>query len=222
MNVSKKPLVTAVGSMVELYQQAFREHGDSPASVLWPRGRQELRFEALSKHIKDGRFSVLDFGCGLGHLKDFLEQRFDDVQYYGADLVPEFISSIESKSPGVHVKLISSFEDLSDSVDHVMISGTFNIIAGEDAQSYLESVKKTLIYLFSLCRVSLSVNFMTDRVDFQQPGAHHVNVQDMYCFLSENLSRRLLVDQSYMPYEFTCTVIKDDEVVRPDNIFRAL
>lgn len=220
--MSKRPAFDAVEQMIGLYQQAFREHGDSPASVLWPRGRQELRFNMLSKHINKQRFSVLDVGCGLGHLKDYLERHFDDVEYHGVDLVPEFVESIRSRCPEVKVELISSVSELNFPVDHVMISGAFNIVVGESAAAYYQEVKKALLHLFSLCRVSLSVNFMTDRVDYQQAGAHHVNVEDMYRFLRDNLSARLLIDQSYMPYEFTCVVFRDDEIVRPDNIFRAL
>ncbi|VVN26814.1 class I SAM-dependent methyltransferase [Pseudomonas fluorescens] len=220
--MSQESKNNAVNSIVEQYQRAFREHGDTPASVLWPRGRQELRFDALTRHIRQDGFSILDYGCGLGHLKSYLDQRFDCVSYFGVDLVPDFVDAVKAKYPSAKMKLVSSFEDVSEAVDHVIVSGTFNLVVGDDVSAYLETVKKTLLHLFSLCRVSMSVNFMTDKVDFQQAGAHHVNVEGMFRFLSGNLSSRLLIDHSYMPYEFTCVVFKDDGIVRPDNIYRAL
>jgi hypothetical protein len=107
-------------------------------------------------------------------------------------------------------------------VDHVVISGTFNIVDGADQAVYVERVQAALSHLFGLARVSLSVNFMTDRVDFVQPQALHMNVEAMMDFVRRKLSPRLRVDESYMPYEFTLVVLKDSEILRPDNIYRPL
>lgn len=205
-----------------LYQEAFARHGDSPAAVLWPRGRQAVRFKALTHHFKGSGFSVLDFGCGLAHLKDDLDNRFPGCRYIGADVVPEFIEAVRNKHPDATVYCIRSHSELTDQVDHVVISGTFNLVDGGSREQYLNYVYSALTHLFSLCRVSLSVNFMTDQVDFIQPGAHHVNVEAMYRFVRDKLSPRLQVDQSYMPYEFTIVVFRQSAVDRPDNIFERM
>lgn len=202
-----------------LYQEAFARHGDSPAAVLWPRGRQSLRFKALTQHFCGSGFSVLDYGCGLAHLKDDLDRRFADYRYIGADVVPEFVQAVRAKHPLAAVHLVRDYAELVEAVDHVVISGTFNIIDGDDGAAYLAYVQAALVHMFSLCRVSLSVNFMTDQVDFMQPGAHHVNVEAMYRFVRDSLSPRLRVDQSYMPYEFTIVAYRDSAIVRPDNIY---
>ena len=209
-------------SLVEQYQRAFAENGDSPAGVLWPRGRQALRFDALTRHFSSGGFSVLDYGCGLGHLKAYLDQDCSNYEYHGADLVPEFVNAVAAKYPEVRVQLIQSYMDASTPVDHIVISGTFNIIEGADRAAYVGRVHATLTHLFSLARISLAVNFMTDRVDFMQPQALHMNVEDMMDFMRRHLTPRLSVDESYRPYEFTLVALKDAEIVRPDNIYRLL
>lgn len=213
--------VISTSSLVEQYRRAFATHGDAPAGVLWPRGRQALRFEALTRHFSDDGFSVLDYGCGLAHLKAYLDQRFSRYEYHGVDLVPEFVDAVKAKYPEVGVQLVRSHADVSMIVDHVVISGTFNIIDGSDRAAYLEQIQGALVHLFSLARVSLAVNFMTDRVDFVQPQALHVSVEVMMDFMRRYLSPRLRVDESYMPYEFTMVMLKDREIVRPDNIYRA-
>lgn len=205
-----------------LYQEAFARHGDSPMAVLWPRGRQPLRFEILTSHFQGDGFSVLDYGCGLGHLRDELNKRFSSYRYIGADVVPEFVQAVKDKNPDAVVHLIRSHADLVDPVDHVVISGTFNIVDGDSRPEYLSYVHSVLEHLFSLCRVSLSVNFMTDKVDFVQTGAHHVNVESMYCFVRDRLSPRLQLDQSYMPYEFTIIAYRNCNIVRPENVYEPL
>lgn len=212
--------VASAPSLVEQYQRAFAAHGDTPAGVMWPRGRQALRFDALTQHFSGDGFSVLDYGCGLAHLKAYLDQRFSRYEYHGADLVPEFVNTVTAKYPDARVQLVRSHADVSAPVDHVVISGTFNIVDGTDRAAYVERVQTALLHLFSLARVSLAVNFMTDRVDFIQPQALHMNVEATMDFMRRHLSPRVRVDESYMPYEFTLVVLKDSEIVRPDNIYR--
>lgn len=214
--------VDVTGDLIEQYRRSFAAHGDTAAGVQWPRGRQSLRFEALTRHFRSDGFSVLDYGCGLAHLKPYLDQRFKHYEYCGVDLVPEFVAAVAQKYPAAKVHLVRSHHNVVDPVDHVVISGTFNIIEGGSRTAYLNKVQDALLHLFSLARVSLAVNFMTDRVDFTQPNALHVNSEAMMNFMSKRMSPRLLVDASYMPYEFTLVVMKDKQIVRPDNIYRPL
>ncbi len=202
--------------IVTEYQRAFAEHGDSPAAVLVPKGRQHLRYHALTSHFRRDGFSLLDFGCGLAHLKAYLDERFGQYSYRGADIVPEFVNEVRKKYPDTQVDLIGSYKDVSEPVDHIVVCGTFNVIGCDCGESYLEAA---LTHLFNLCRVSLCVDFMTDRVDYMLPKANHVNVEKMYSFIRDNLSPRLIIDQSYMPYEFAIIALKDSTIVRPQNIY---
>jgi SAM-dependent methyltransferase len=206
-------------NLIEQYRTAFAVHGDCPAGVMWPRGRQILRFDALTQHFSGDSFSVLDYGCGLGHLKEYLDQRFSKYDYHGVDLVPEFVNTVTAKCSDAKVHLIKSYKEVSTPIDHVVISGVFNIIDDINRAAYVEQVHSTLEHLFGLARVSLAVNFMTDRVDFMQPDALHMNVEVMTNFIRRKLSPRLRVDESYMPYEFTLVILKNSEIIRPDNIY---
>lgn len=208
--------------LIAQYQRAYAKHGDTPAAVLWPRGRQSLRFDALTNHFKTTEFSVLDYGCGLGHLKAYLDCFSPRFEYHGADLVPEFVHAIKLKYPDAHAQCVQNYEEVASPVDHVVASGVFNIIQGDDKNAYVQHIHAVLIHLFSLARVSLAVNFMTDRVGFTQSQALHMNVEKIMQFARDKLSTRLRVDESYMPYEFTLVVFKDNMIVRPDNTYKAL
>lgn len=213
-------IIPPESELVEQYRQSYSRYGDSPAGVQWPRGRQPLRFDALTKHIAADGFSLLDYGCGLAHLKPYLDQRFLSYEYRGVDLVPDFVDAVATKFPGVWVRQVKTHLDVVDPVDHVVISGTFNIIEGGDRAAYFKKVQEALLHLFSLTRVSLSVNFMTDRVDFTQASALHVNTSEILEFVQEEMSSRFSIDLSYMPYEFTLVIYKDVEILRPDNVYR--
>ena len=93
-----------------LYKEAFEKFGSSEKSVFWPKGRQEERFDALTKFINKNKFSILDFGCGLGHMLNYLNKTFrSNFEYHGVDLVDDFINQNKLMFPGVDFKLINHY-----------------------------------------------------------------------------------------------------------------
>jgi SAM-dependent methyltransferase len=206
--------------MIRLYREAFRAHGDSPAAVLWPKDRQALRFGALTRGIETGGFSILDYGCGLAHLHDHLAARFSRFEYSGADAVPEFIAACRVKQPALRFFEIRQPEGLGGPYDYVVLSGVFNVRYTPDAAEHQRLVFDTLRSLWPLARRALAVNFMIDRVDIQQAGACHQGIQEILAFARDEMSPRLLLDHSYMPYEYTLTVFADAKVLHPANVYR--
>lgn len=195
-----------------LYRQSLAEHGDSAAAVQWPKGRQDLRFTALTRHLKaDTEGSLLDFGCGLGHLCEFMAQHFPNLEYAGVDILEDFVNAAKRRRPEDCFEVVQHPQDIPGQFDYVVASGVFNICFMEDRKENVAYLQNSLRTLFEKCRTFLSVNFMSDQVDFQQPGAYHQNVFELYQFCRAHLSPRLVIDQSDLPYEFTITVWKDTD-----------
>jgi len=209
-------------SIIEQYREAFRKHGNSPEAVLWPKGRQRLRFSSLTAHFAGEGFSVLDFGCGLGHLKSYLDARHRQCQYTGVDLVPEFIAECRKNFRDGRFTQISDVGDVAGDYDYVVLSGVFNILFSPDRDQHLAKVFQTLEQLFDRTRIALSCDFMTDKVDFQGPGAFHMNEPALVDLVQRRLSARYSVDHTYMPYEFSVTVYKDQKITRPDNVYSGI
>lgn len=204
----------------KMYEKAFTQHGDSPNAVLWPKGRQDIRFQALTKNIPEkGGFSVIDYGCGLAHMKEYLDYHYEEVSYVGADMLKIFINASKAKYPEASFCHVRSPEDISECCDYVFSSGVFNTLYTTDPEEHRDIVFNILRGLFERTNNFLSVNFISDAVDFQQENSYHQNVTELYQYIFNNLSRRLLVDCSYMPYEFTVTVWKDQHICRPENIY---
>jgi SAM-dependent methyltransferase len=202
------------------YKETFRKYGDSPCAVQWPKGRQVERFDALTSHFnKNETFSVLDFGCGLAHLKEYLSYRYKSFNYIGVDVVDDFINSNKKKFSDSEFITPDELFHNNQLYDYVIISGTFNILYQEDVDKHKMYVLNLLSKLFQKTNKYISVNFMTDQVDFIQEKSFHINPIEVYDFFRNHLSKRILINQSYMPYEFTITVWKDDFIIKPDNIY---
>ena len=75
------------------YKALFSEHGNSAKAVQWgDDASQHSRFEILAQ-VAPKLGSVVDVGCGLGHLYEHLRAREPDLRYTGLDFVPEFIDA---------------------------------------------------------------------------------------------------------------------------------
>lgn len=209
-----------IQDVIAQYRQVYQEHGYSPKSMFCLKDRQEEIFGALTATLRQEPFSVLDYGCGLAYLKEYLDTRFHNYEYIGVDIVPDFTQANRQRYPGIHFETISSPEDILETYDYILISGVFNLLyQGYDPEAQQQFVFDTLKTLFQKTRRTLAVNFMTTQVDFVQPNAYHQNPLDLYRFAVENLSRRVRLDQSYMPYEFTFIIYQDQEIVRPKCIY---
>lgn len=196
--------------IIETYNTAFAEFGDDTKSVLWTKGQQSLRFKALLKHFNlKGVASLLDHGCGLAHLKHYLDQSNFTVEYSGTDINETFLNHCKKKYPKSNFFLAGKS---TEKFDIIVSSGAFNMLYVEDKTEHQKLVFSELSKLFSLCNIGISINFMTDQVDFQQKGAFHQNPLELSEFIRKNLSKRFILDHSYMPYEFTLTVFKQLEV----------
>lgn len=217
MSKTYKPDFTPIISM---YRDAFHKHGMSPSSVLMPKGRQDVRFQSLCQHMRPTGFSVLDYGSGLGDLVDYMRPRFSEFHYTGADIVEEFVTAASDAHPSDRFIKLNDFRELKDTFDYIVVAGVFNTLYSENNEIHKNYVFEVIEHLFSLAHDFLAVNFMTDAVDFRQQGAYHQNPHEFCAFANERLSRRWILDQSYMPYEFTLTIFRDSAIQRPENIYR--
>jgi trans-aconitate methyltransferase len=185
-----------------------------PAALLWPKGRQNLRFHILTENLPlEGSVKVLDFGCGFGDLLSFLERARPklDLYYVGVDLMPEFIKEARRRHP--HGQFFESqyFAPEEFQFDYVFASGTFNLKYFDDEQRNQEYVFSMLQMLFELSAVEMSVDFMRSNVDYKQQHAHHQNSAELFSFIEEKLSRYHASDFSYLPYEFCCKVFRSPD-----------
>jgi SAM-dependent methyltransferase len=203
--------------LIKLYAESYAKHGNSLQTLFNLKGRHKERFDAITKYVKS-KESVLDYGCGFGHLKSYFDQNNNTVKYSGCDIMKEFVNENNAKISNSFFH-IQSHKDVNQNYDHIILVTVFNLLYRQTSSEQYEDVKEVLTHLFSKTNKVLSVDFMTDQVDFVGANSYHQNLMKFYSFCFEKLTRRIVIDQSYMPYEYTVHLFKDDVILRPDNIF---
>ncbi|MDB3958362.1 class I SAM-dependent methyltransferase [Opitutales bacterium] len=202
-----------------MYVEALRCHGDSPASLLTPKGRSHLRFRAIKEQVNKNGLKILDYGCGLGYLYDYLSKTKFSFEYTGIDMVPQFIDSCKLKYPKACFDLIDPTRPICGEYDIVFASGVFNLMTHDSEIISKEYALERIEYLFSITNEILVCDFLSSLVDFKQSKAQHFSPSEIVEFCSNKLSRRFKLRHDLLPYEMTLIVWKNDEIHRPDNIY---
>ena len=199
----------------EKFLNAFHQFGHSPKSLLWKTDRQNMRFYELLKyfHIRDDS-TILDVGCGFADLYKFCTKHLGvKPQYTGIDYCSEFIKTMRNEQPQKCIFVEGNFLTVSDlsAHDFCVASGIFNVFnydnySGDTDDKFLRSVVGKM---FALCKVGVSFNFITDKVDFKKKGITYYSPARIldFCY---SMSCNVIYDNTCMPFEATVTIFKDD------------
>lgn len=143
--------------IIDFYKvRGITELENSAASVGWSSpDTQQLHFKVLYNIGVNKEDTILDYGCGLGHLIDFLQTQGSNTQhqYFGIDILNEFILAAKKLYPG-HQFQTANIYDIDKHFDYVFGSGTFTICTP------LEEMLNALQHTFKLVNKGISFNLM--------------------------------------------------------------
>lgn len=197
-------------SVNALYSSLLREHGSSAAAVGIPRDNQHLRYHSVSRRLPlDADFSLLDYGCGLGHLRGFLIQAgFGNCRYSGVDINPDFLAESRARHPSCEFLSREEYTLSNTMYDFSVAIGTFNLLYADEVDQQ-EFIASEIDLVFSRTTKAMFVNFMHTDVDYVQPGAWHQPVGALFSHVKSSVAKRVEIDSSYLPYEFTLVIYRD-------------
>jgi SAM-dependent methyltransferase len=137
----------------KIYKSMHKNAKHDYESVGWlSTERQKLRFEKLLDGLELRDTKILDFGCGLGALCGFLDEKGIKCDYSGIDIVDSFVKKASLDYPKASFAK-ASILDIEDSFDYVFSSGTYAFCSKE---LFFEYAKKS----FELARCEYRFNML--------------------------------------------------------------
>ncbi len=213
MNATTPPLESDLHRLRDHYDLLARHHGYGPeASQMSSLASQEQRLRVLAEIVREPDASVLDFGCGTGHLCEVLRRDAGfRGRYTGYDLSGESLALARARHAGAHFEQRDIFRDgVGHHFDYAIISGVFNNRV-TDNWAFLTGALRTL---FPHVRRGLAFNALSAYVDFQDAGLYYADPEDVFRFCKESLSPAVNLRHDYevkpgvVPFEFTTQVFR--------------
>jgi 2-polyprenyl-3-methyl-5-hydroxy-6-metoxy-1,4-benzoquinol methylase len=186
------------------YKKLYEQFGDTPQAVQYSdEASQNARFQALIEIADLEGKSILDFGCGAGHLGTYIERQGINCSYHGVDILEEFIDLCRNKFPNSKFGMIDSFDN--ERFDYIIISGVFNNKITDNRSFYQNTIKK----LFKMCRHGIAFNLMSSYVDFFDENLFYEKPENVFSFMKTEVTQYVIIRNDYevkkgvIPFDFT-------------------
>jgi ubiquinone/menaquinone biosynthesis C-methylase UbiE len=190
-----------------LYNDRYDLYGNNLKTVGWGTSEDQiLRFEMLFRGLNPKGKTILDVGCGLGDLIDYLDNvTGGDFNYIGVDIAEKLISSAKETYSRPNVKFYAGDVslDILNPVDISVLSGALSFkTTGIEKYAY-ETMKR----MFELSKEVACLNFLSKYVDFETEKNQHYSPEIMFSKAKE-FSKRVVIYHDYPLYEFTIQLLK--------------
>lgn len=194
------------------YRERWVQYGYSPASLGWGKAKQRLRFKKMFEEFDIEQRSILDIGCGFGDLNIHLNLLGADYKYLGIDIVKEFISEANRRYRSEDINFVEGEflnYNFNSKYDYCVGSGIFNHVMYQvDNYTYINQVIRKA---YDLCKYACVFDFRSDKVDYFEEELFYNNPSKIL-EMGYQITKRIRLDNSYMPYEFLLILYKNDEV----------
>ena len=171
---------------------------------------QNLRFKALIEHFNMSGNVLLDVGCGVGSLAEYIDKNNINLYYIGIDIMPEMVERAKSKtykniSPQFMTMDFFKKTDIKDDVDYIYTSGIFNLNLGNNEAFLKEAIEAFLLaarkgVCFNLLDISCKEKY-GDKYYYYKKDDILLLTQDILKKL--NLNYKIHIEDKYLQNDFS-------------------
>ncbi len=210
-------------NLLAYFRGLFAKHGPTSNSLGWRPSSQAVRFEEVLAAFGDQPpESLLDIGCGFGDLLTFLRNAGWSGAYLGIDLTPEFIEIARERhklDPNTSFMIgnVLTQELPVKTFDWCVSIGLCNYQRGGRAMDFIEALTARCVSI--ACRTVL-IDFLSTTSDRRHDELFFSNPADVIAIALRH-SRRIVLNHSYMPFEFMLRIRLDDKIVPNEPYFTA-
>ncbi|MBT5497319.1 MAG: class I SAM-dependent methyltransferase [Alphaproteobacteria bacterium] len=183
----------------DFYEPLLAEHGDGSAAVGYPEAAgQQGRYVMLCEVGDLKNASILDIGCGLGHLLDFLKENGFEGDYLGIDLQEEMVERSRKRHPDARFEVADFLMESPD------FEGRDFILASGVLQHCEKALRERIIArMYEKCGTAAAFNaFSTWYGKHPDPRFHIADPLEVLNFC-RGMTTRLLFRHEYVAHDFS-------------------
>lgn len=203
--------------MIDLFSGALKQYGpESSQSVLWgTRRTQYFRFKILcdiAELFGTQTYTILDYGCGLGDLLEYLRFQGFRGMYVGIDITENLIQEAKKKFRGESKSKFATISSESDiekyRFDFCMMSGVYNMkdpIAEQNLRNALRSA-------FKKARLGVAVNILSIFAKHKSKDMQYIDPLVLAKWCMQELTPYVTVRHDYRGGNATLYLFKEKGV----------
>ncbi len=192
------------------YHDRLGKGGISSLQLGWEnREAHYARFATLAESVQLVDRSILDVGCGLGDLCEFLDEEGIACNYLGVDLLEEMINRARHRFPSRRFRVLDLISDpasAGETFDVVYSSGVFNLRASAN-QSFLSKAFDSFV---ALSNHHIVVSLLDERSPDRDDTLYCYHNQEQVTALLQRPGWTIAVVSDYLPNDFTIIASKED------------
>jgi len=210
-----------VESLSELFPRRDMKTAGDLETLRWPTKPADhaARYSTLlsdidfSAYSKERPLKLLDVGCGLGLLLEYLDENalLDRVAYTGVDLVEQILEEVQRRWPNqtFDQRDVRDQPYAENAFDYCLICGIFTVKHGNTYEQTLALAHDTLKAIWPSVELGLSFNSMSKHVDWERDDLFHWPLDDIMAFCKRDLSRHVTFRMDYGLWEASTLVRKE-------------
>jgi len=193
---------------VRHFTALLAENGVDARSLDWgSRASQTLRFRVLAQVANLQGATVLDVGCGLGDLFDWLNSQRTVVDYTGIDITPDMVDAASHRFPKgkFHVNnLLQENGELARSYDFVLASGIFYF---RQVKTY-DFLQEMVTAMFKRCSRAVAFNSLSSWAPGQDANEFYADPAQVLAICKE-LSPWVVLRHDYHARDLTVYMYRE-------------
>jgi SAM-dependent methyltransferase len=204
--------VSVLRNIVAPIEARFAERGATPQGLWWPNPedlatRYEVFLRPLVPGPGEGRLRLLDVGCGLGFLPDWLAANglLDAVEYTGLDASAAILDRARARWPALRFvqgdPLSGGLPDTD--FDAVLAIGLFTARFTNRVEEMRAYSEATLAALWPRASRCLAFNAMSKHVEWEREDLFHWPADEVLHFCRTRLARHVAMRADYGLWEYT-------------------
>lgn len=200
--------------IIKYCEKCFEDNGDTNNGVGWPNHEDALKRYSVMLDIIPDKYSsasLLDLGCGLAHLYEYILNNKYNIKYNGVDMSEKFFSFCKNKFPEVNFMCLDILKDdiyAIPKVDFIVMNGLFTHKGSMEFTEMENYLHEMLIKTFSMADKGIAFNVMSKIVDWEKDYLFHMPIDQLVKFIAKNLSRNFVIRHDYDTYDYTVYVYK--------------